>query len=119
MAFTVRAVEASEFADWLEAQQQDPSKPLGAAARGRDVFLESGCGKCHTIDGTSEGREGPDLTHLASRLTLAGGTFPNTPDHLRQWVSRPQDLKEGVAMPNSELSDEDLEDLLAYLGSLE
>ena len=120
MAFTLVAVDEAQFADWLETQSQPaPAPATDESVRGREVFLESGCANCHRIDGTSTAEIGPDLTHLASRLTLAAGTFPNTADHLRNWVSRPQELKEGVAMEDIALSADDLDSLIVYLESLE
>ena len=119
MGFTVIAVTGDEFARWLDRQTQPPPEPTEEATIGRNVFIESGCGECHSIEGISNGTSAPDLTHLASRLTLGAGTLPNSTDHLRDWVSRPQDFKEGVDMENAELSVEDLRALVVYLDSLE
>ena len=52
----------------------------GAAARRRTSSVQGPCAMCHAIAGTSAGgRTAPDLTHVASRSTLAAGTLPNTP----------------------------------------
>jgi mono/diheme cytochrome c family protein len=41
------------------------------------------CGVCHTVRGTPAGAHvGPDLTHLMSRATIAGGELPNNPGYL-------------------------------------
>jgi cytochrome c oxidase subunit 2 len=61
---------------------------------------------------------GPDLTHLASRRTLAGGVLANTPDALRAWIADPQRYKPGALMPRVPLSDADLDALVAYLAGL-
>ncbi len=61
---------------------------------------------------------GPDLTHFASRPTLGAAPLRNTPGRRVHWVADPHTVKRGVAMPAAELSDEDLEAVLAYLGSL-
>jgi cytochrome c oxidase subunit II len=119
MRFAVVAVSSDEFASWLEQQAQPPSEPRDEAGVGRGVFIGSGCGECHRIEGTSIGNGAPDLTHLASRLTLGAGTLPNSTDHLRDWVGRPQDFKEGVDMENAELSVQNLRALVTYLDSLE
>jgi cytochrome c oxidase subunit 2 len=119
MAFTVVAVDENEFRRWLEQQGQVPSEPTGVEAEGRSVFLTAGCDECHTISGTADGQDGPDLTHISSRLMLAAGTLPNTSEHLRNWVSRPQHFKEGVDMEDIGLSSSDLDALVAYLESLE
>jgi cytochrome c oxidase subunit II len=60
----------------------------------------------------------PDLTHLASRRTLAAGTLPNTRGHLAGWILDPQSLKPGTRMPSNEMRPDELQALLAYLESL-
>ena len=88
-------------------------------SRGQQVFLHSTCSMCHTIQGTTAGgRVGPDLTHVASRDTLAAGTLPNTVGHLAGWIVDPQKIKPGVRMPQNSLSPDDLRGLLEYLESL-
>jgi cytochrome c oxidase subunit 2 len=61
---------------------------------------------------------GPDLTHLASRQTIAAGTLPNTRGNLAGWIVDPQRIKPGVKMPPNALNPRDLQALLAYLESL-
>jgi cytochrome c oxidase subunit 2 len=61
---------------------------------------------------------GPNLTHLASRRTIAAGTLPNTRGHLAGWIVDPQQIKPGVRMPPNALAPGDLQALLAYLESL-
>jgi cytochrome c oxidase subunit 2 len=74
---------------------------------------------CHTIDGTNaSGKIGPDLTHLASRRSLAAGLLPNSKGYLGGWILDPQHLKPGNKMPGTDLSGPELQDLLAYLESL-
>ena len=65
-----------------------------SARKGRDVFLSGSCVMCHAINGTPAGsRVGPDLTHLASRLTLAAGELPLNLGNLHGWIADPQALK--------------------------
>jgi cytochrome c oxidase subunit II len=120
MRFRVVAVTPAEFQRWVDHQQRSAPDPHGAlAVRGLDVFGDEGCGECHTIRGTSaDGVGGPDLTHLASRETLAAATLPNDPNQLAEWIRSPQDLKQGVSMPATTLSDADMEALIAYLETL-
>jgi cytochrome c oxidase subunit 2 len=74
---------------------------------------------CHTIQGTrANGKVAPDLTHLASRRTIAAGTLPNTRGHLAGWVVDPQKIKPGNKMPPNNLNPDDLQALLSYLESL-
>ena len=89
-------------------------------AQGREVFMSSSCVYCHTVAGTeAQGQAGPDLTHLASRQTLAAGTLPNTPGNLAAWVVDPQAIKPGNEMPGTDVEGDELQALLAYLESLE
>ena len=88
--------------------------------RGQQVFLTGPCVMCHTIRGTiANARVGPDLTHLASRRSIAAGTLRNTRGHLAGWILNPQHLKPGSKMPPTLLPSEDLHALVAFLQSLE
>ncbi|MDQ3802592.1 MAG: cytochrome c oxidase subunit II [Acidobacteriota bacterium] len=120
MAFMVVAETPEQFGTWYEAQLQpgaEPSTP--AQARGREVFLSSPCIMCHRIQGTDAGGTvGPDLTHVASRPTIAAGTLENTRGHLAGWVLDSQKIKPGNHMPPNPLEPEDLQALLDYLQSL-
>jgi cytochrome c oxidase subunit 2 len=77
------------------------------------------CAMCHSIEGTEAGsHNGPDLTHLASRRTIAAGTLPNTRGTLAGWIVDPQGIKPGSHMPPNTLAPKDLDALLTYLQSL-
>lgn len=83
------------------------------------MFEADTCASCHTVRGTdADGDLGPDLTHLADRRTLAALTVPNDPAHLREWVDDPGIAKPGSLMPPSSLEPEELDAIVAYLGSL-
>lgn len=114
------ATPRPEFEEWLTGQAEEASTPTSPLQQqGQEVFLEAGCPACHTIRGTSaEGDLGPDLTHIASRQTLAAVTIPNTPEHLSNWIADPDSVKEGTEMDPSPLTAEELEALTAYLTSL-
>jgi cytochrome c oxidase subunit 2 len=120
MAFLIVAEPPSEFVSWLARQRDTAATPTDALAqRGKEVFLTSSCVMCHAISGTTAGsRIGPDLTHLASRRTIAAGTLPNSRGNLAGWILDPQAIKPGVKMPPNQLSSADLEALLAYLETL-
>jgi cytochrome c oxidase subunit 2 len=86
---------------------------------GRDVFMQSPCVTCHAIRGTDAGSHvGPELTHVASRLTLAAGTLPNARGHLAGWISNSQSIKPGNRMPPNSFAPADFQALLAYVRSL-
>jgi cytochrome c oxidase subunit 2 len=67
---------------------------------------------------TAAARVGPDLTHVASRISLAAGALDNTPGNLAGWIVDPQTIKPGAQMPPQALSAPDLRALLAYLETL-
>jgi cytochrome c oxidase subunit II len=120
MAITIHADPPDVFAAWLAHQREPAAPPASAqAVRGLQVFTGSPCVLCHTIAGTTAGgRLGPDLTHVASRSTLAAGTLPNTTGNLAGWILDPQHIKPGVRMPATSLAPADYHALLAYLGGL-
>jgi cytochrome c oxidase subunit II len=120
MSFFIVAEPQKQFNDWMTAQAQSAAAPANAqTAHGQQVFLTHACVLCHTIRGTMAGsRVGPDLTHLASRSTIAAGMLPNTIGNLGGWILNPQSLKPGSRMPPNQLSGPDLQDLLAYLETL-
>src|SRR6201988_1106472 len=107
-----------EFERWAKEQQQSASAD-SSAPEGRKVFFANSCVNCHTISGTSaQGKFGPDLTHLMSRAVLASGAAPNTTDNLRLWIRDPQKIKLGCLMPNMQLTDEEVNQVVAYLQTL-
>ena len=83
------------------------------------MFLGEACRACHTIRGTRAGGPvGPDLTHVGSRETLAANTIPNTRAELSRWIRDPQHLKPGNRMPGLDLTDSQVDALVAYLAGL-
>jgi cytochrome c oxidase subunit 2 len=120
MMFMVVAEAPDQFAAWAEQQRRPAAAPADEAAqRGQQVFLGSSCIQCHTVRGTSAtGKLGPDLTHIASRQTLAAASMPNNRGTLGGWIVNPQNLKPGSKMPATALTSEELLALLEYLESL-
>jgi cytochrome c oxidase subunit 2 len=120
MALLVEAEPNERYEAWAQQQRQPAAAPGDpVAARGHDVFLARSCVMCHTIAGTTANAKlGPDLTHLASRRTIAAGMFPNNRGHLGGWIADPQSLKPGVNMPANALPPDELQALLAYLETL-
>jgi cytochrome c oxidase subunit 2 len=120
MAFLVVAEPPARFKAWLARQAGGaPSPATAAERRGAEIFGAAGCSGCHTIRGTdATGRVGPDLTHLASRQTLAAVTIPNSKGYLAGWILDPQHVKPGNKMPGLDLSGDQLQALLAYLEDL-
>ncbi|MEO5813927.1 MAG: cytochrome c oxidase subunit II [Gemmatimonadaceae bacterium] len=110
----------------------------GDAERGRDMLTKGagGCLGCHRINGNPMmmGVIGPNLTHIATRSTIAGGIFPNDAKHLALWIKNSRRMKPGVIMPTlgagehdpvtkafipkTGLNDQQIADIVAYLQAL-
>ena len=120
MRIRVIADDPAAFSAWSAAQKSVPSAtPDAAASRGLADVTGMSCANCHTISGTSaRGVVGPDLTHVASRETLAAGRMLNTPDQLSAWLHDPDAFKPGSHMPNLKLTDAQRSDIVQYLETL-
>jgi cytochrome c oxidase subunit II len=121
MAFLVIAQNADDYNTWLADQAKPGTVPkVGSLEQqGQQAFLGSSCVYCHTIRGTNaSGRVGPDLTHLASRQTIASDTLPNNPGNLAGWMINSQSIKPGNHMPPMDLNGDQVQALLAYLATL-
>jgi cytochrome c oxidase subunit 2 len=121
MALYVVAEPKPQFTQWLEHQRQSAKEPTtDEQKRGQQVFLGGPCVMCHTIQGTQAGAvTGPDLTHVASRLSLGAGRLPNTRGHRAGWILDAQTQKPGNLMPPIVLAPNDLQALLSYIDILE
>ncbi len=120
MALVVVAEAPDAFERWLTANRASAPQPATPdQQRGKDVVERGPCAMCHNITGTmAGGRTAPDLTHIASRSTLAAGTVPNTRGYLAGWIMDPQHIKPGNRMPATALRAEELQAVLAYLETL-
>ena len=92
---------------------------MGDPERGKQQIVAYGCGSCHVIPGVpgARGLVGPPLTHFANRAYIAG-QVPNNGDFLVQWISVPQSIEPGTAMPNLGVSNGQARDIAAYLHTL-
>jgi cytochrome c oxidase subunit 2 len=120
MAFIVDVEPYADFIKWWEHQLQEatpPRTPLALA--GYNYVTTRQCATCHTIAGTpAGGRVGPDLTHLASRRSIAAGTLPMGEGNLYGWVADPQSIKPGTQMPTMDLEPNELHAVVGYLETL-
>jgi cytochrome c oxidase subunit 2 len=108
-----------QFASWVQNQRQ-PGRQGVSVAEGKMIFETQACMNCHAISGTAAtGRFGPDLTHLMSRSTIASGIAANNVDNLRDWIKNPDHLKKGSLMPAMQLSDDQIDAVVAYLSTLQ
>ncbi len=107
----------------------------GDPAKGQQLVTRGSCIACHAIAGVPGmvSKVGPDLTHVATRLTIGGGLFPNDTRHLGAWIKNARAMKPGVLMNTLGkgqydpvlkttltigLSDQDVADIVAYLQAL-
>ena len=120
MALDVTVESRADFLKWYQASLQPappPSTPLQLA--GYTYVTTRECAMCHTISGTSAAsRFGPDLTHVASRRSIAAGTLPMSRGNLYGWVADPQSQKPGTKMPTLGLQPDELHAVVAYLETL-
>ena len=116
MVALVIAQPRAAFERWLAHNAKPAAVTTGPGA---EAFRRDGCGDCHQVRGTeAHGLVGPDLTHFASRRTIAADILTNDPAHLREWLRDPQGVKPGSKMPNLELPERDWRELQQYLESL-
>lgn len=120
MGFLVIAEQRDQFEEWIARMRMPAAVPGDTPTeRGARLFSTRPCGGCHTVQGTqAQGKTAPDLTHFGSRRTIASATLDNTPENLAAWLADPQQVKPGNMMPSPGLSQEDIQYLVHYLGSL-
>jgi cytochrome c oxidase subunit 2 len=120
MRMVVVAQEPLAFERWLAAQRRPADTGRDERARRAEQLFLVHCARCHRVRGTPAffGVIGPDLTHVASRSTLAAGTLPNVKGYLAGWIADPQALKPGNRMPRVPLNADDFHAVLDYVHSL-
>jgi cytochrome c oxidase subunit 2 len=124
--------------NWVDQQKASPAEDAALIAEGKAAFWAKSCIACHTVRGhvgrlpamptvdiPAMGVAGPDLTHVGSRTTIAGGLLENSPAQLARWVAHPDQVKPGNKMyatgyvpMNITVSDTEAVALAAYLTSL-
>ncbi len=99
--------------------------PAGGANAdaGKALMTSKGCIACHTIAGVpgAVGTIGPALSDMgdpAKHPKMAGGTLDNNVDNMKKWLKDPPTVKPGTVMPNLNLSQPEIDNLVAYLQTL-
>lgn len=123
MRMRVIARPADEFEAWVESMKAPVAaipEPETLEEQGYNAFMRYGCIACHSIAGTpARGILGPDLTDVGSRWTIGAGLFENTPENMAKWIKDSPAYKPGSKMtPFPQITDQDMEALVAYLQSL-
>ncbi|MGH2751391.1 MAG: cytochrome c oxidase subunit II [Actinomycetota bacterium] len=137
MKLVAYAHTQEDFDAWVEQQTSPAAESAsGDAAAGREIFAENfevkstvvedgadayACASCHAVQPGLEAQPkiGPNLTHFAGRSTFAGATFENNAENLAAWLRDPDGVRPGSKMPALDLSEDQINDLVAYLQSLE
>lgn len=133
------AFDADPLAAWKAKQLAPADEDAALIARGRQTFQAKTCVNCHSVRGhEGAGINGPDLTHVGSRTTIAAGVLENSPERMHQWLRDPNYFKPGNKMyyglggmagymkqdergewvKNIDLAEDDITALVAYLQSL-
>jgi sulfur oxidation c-type cytochrome SoxX len=76
----------------------EPLAGAGTLNRGRSLYVEKVCWACHTIDGVSSGKIGPDLSDVGARFGM---------DYLRESIVHPTANIESSRMPKFDWVDDD------------
>ena len=117
MLFRVEVVEPAEFAKWVE-KQKSPAAAVAVgspAEKGKALFVAKSCVMCHNVGGHfGAGAFGPDLTHVASRKSLAGAWLDNRdPVAQRALEKKEQNTEASVAVDPAILK----ANLIKWIGS--
>lgn len=133
MLFRIVVLDDAGWQAWVANQKEPSVTPTDdLAAKGLDLFLNGAgngqCVACHAMGGTdAAANAAPNLTHFAApeRECFAGCNVdlyledgsPNV-EGLKAWLRDPSAVKLGAKMPNYQLSEEEIDALVAYLYSL-
>ena len=145
MAYRVVASEPAEFEAWLAKMRTFAAAPpaaapstkdtvrttsagasvetasqSAAAADGQKLFMAKGCAGCHSLVAVNapKGMLGPNLANIGARSWIAAGTLPNTDENLARWIRVPQEIKQGVLMPNLGMSEDEAKAIAGYLRTI-
>jgi cytochrome c2 len=102
--------------DAVRARLHADAATGGDARRGEAMFIQYGCGSCHSIRNVraATGAVGPPLDGIALR-TIIAGRLANTPANMEHWISDPQHVSPGTAMPDLGVGEKDARDITAFL----
>ncbi|HLU31321.1 MAG TPA: c-type cytochrome, partial [Acidimicrobiia bacterium] len=139
MRANIQAVPRADFDAWLARQLEPSAIPDEGtpAADGLQVFQNAGCVQCHTVEFEENDRgitsnvidlanfNGPNLTHFADqyRTHFAGAALPaageDYEEELKEWLADPPMKKPGSFMPDLDLTEAEIDQLIAWLMTLE
>ncbi len=111
--------EVNAMVEYL-AHQAKPYKPYapykgGNTSKGKELIEKVGCVGCHMVEGIDDkwnavgARKGTYLTGTGSKVD---------PDWLVSWLKKPNHYQEDTIMPSFRLTDQEANDIAAYLLNL-
>lgn len=102
-----------EKSEKMSANDQAPSSGGGDAAGGKTLFENLGCQGCHISDPKADRhvmdgwrQHGPNLIGLKDKVNATW---------LASWLKNPKSYNFATRMPNLRLSDDEIQDLVAFL----
>jgi cytochrome c oxidase subunit 2 len=123
MLADVQVVSQDQFDSWVKDQQAAAQTASQTPeARGKALVAQNGCTGCHTIDGST--LVGPTWFNLyGSQVKLSDGTTVTADDaYLTESIQNPSAQIvagfEGVQMPQFNLTDAQISDIIAYIKTL-
>lgn len=116
MRFTVIVDSQADFEAWVANQQQPAYLPQTEDEQAGYAEVTGACAACHSIDPSeiNTNKVGPNLAHLFSRKTFAGGAFELNEANLRSWLKDTNAMKEGNDMQVT-VSPKLLDQIMTYL----
>ena len=93
----------------LDESSANYSQSESAITAGEETVKTVGCLTCHAVDGLGSDF-GPALDSVGTKVT---------PNYLRQWISDPKAYDPDTSMPSLRLSNRELDNVVAYLMSLQ
>ncbi len=85
MRMRVVAQTRADFATWVANQQNGPAQAWSGEIE-KLTANTFACTNCHVFNDSSKATYGPNLTHLASRTTFAGGSMELNRANLVGWI---------------------------------
>ncbi len=116
MRFKVIVESRDDFNAWVANQQKPAYQPQTSDEQTAYEELTSTCAACHSLDPSEMNTDkvGPNLAHLFSRTTFAGGSFDLNEENLRSWLKNTQAMKPGNDMDIT-IPSQKFEQIVAYL----
>jgi cytochrome c oxidase subunit 2 len=90
MRMRVIAEPMAKWKAWLADISGPPAQPYGTPDNPNEIYNLTtkvyACTNCHVFNDAKQAPYGPNLTHVASRTTFAGGTMAVNRENLTKWI---------------------------------